>query len=130
MLNRSKIWAATLLLSVFAAGIAIGGPAWGAVTDVGGVERGRRGDPPESRSRERRSYSEHLQEDLNLSVEQRAAVALDEQRVEVAAGRRKAARARQRNRREVAVGALAEAEREVEVDADLVSAITRRYGGL
>jgi hypothetical protein len=64
-----------LLLGVFAAGIAIGGPAWGALTEDRPDDRGRRGgESSDSRNRERKSYSEHLQEDLNLTVEQRAAV--------------------------------------------------------
>lgn len=74
MLNRSKLWAAMLLLGVFAAGIAIGGPAWGAFADDRNDERDSRGGSSESRNRERRSYSEHLQEDLNLTAEQRSAV--------------------------------------------------------
>jgi hypothetical protein len=74
MLNRSKLWATTLLIGVFAAGIAVGGPVWGALGDDGHDGRNRRGGSAESRGRERKSYSEHLQEDLNLSLEQRAAV--------------------------------------------------------
>lgn len=74
MLNRSKIWAAMLLIGVFAAGVAIGGPVWGAFADNQRDDRGRRDGSSESRDRERKSYSEHLQEDLNLTVEQRAAV--------------------------------------------------------
>ena len=75
MLNRSKLWAAMLLLGVFAAGIAVGGTAWSALNDDRNDDRGRRGGgSSESRDREHRSYSENLQEDLNLTVEQRAAV--------------------------------------------------------
>ena len=74
MLNRSKLWATTLLFGVFAAGIALGGPAWSALRDNEQNDRSRRGSSSESRGRERKSYSEHLQEDLNLTVEQRAAV--------------------------------------------------------
>jgi len=74
MLNQSKIWAVALLLTVFVAGAAIGGPAWGAFRDEPPGERdGRRGSS-ESRERERKSYSEHLQEELGLSAEQRSAI--------------------------------------------------------
>lgn len=74
MLNRSKLWAATLLIGVFAAGIAIGGPVWSTFGDDVHDGRGRRGGSSDSRDREHKSYSEHLQEDLSLTVEQRAAV--------------------------------------------------------
>jgi hypothetical protein len=74
MLNRSKLWAATLLIAVFATGIAVGGPTWSAFSDDGRGDRGRRGGSSDSRDREHKSYSEHLQEDLSLTVEQRAAV--------------------------------------------------------
>jgi hypothetical protein len=74
MLNRSKLLATTLLLGVFAAGIAIGGPAWGALTEDRTYDRGTRNGSSESRDREHRSYSELLQAELNLSAGQRAAV--------------------------------------------------------
>jgi len=74
MLNRSKLWAMTLLLGVFVAGIAIGGPVWNAFGDDGRSERGERGGSSQSRDRERQSYAEHLQEDLNLTAEQCATV--------------------------------------------------------
>lgn len=74
MLNRSKLWAATLLFGVFAAGIAVGGPAWGALNDRQPDDRVSRSGSSDSRTRERRSYSEHLQEYLALTVEQRVAV--------------------------------------------------------
>jgi len=74
MLNRSKFWAVALLVAVFAAGVAIGGPAWNVFASDRNDERDRRVGPAESRDRERKSYSDHLQEDLDLTVEQRAAV--------------------------------------------------------
>ena len=74
MLNRPKLRAVLLLLGVFAAGIAVGGPGWSALNDGRHDDRGRRGSSSDSHSRERKSYSEHLQEDLNLTVEQRTAV--------------------------------------------------------
>lgn len=77
MLNRSKLWAATLLIGVFAAGIAIGGPVWNAFGDDRSDQRGRRGgssSSSESRDRGHRSYSDHLQEDLGLTTDQRAAI--------------------------------------------------------
>ncbi len=77
MLNRSKLWAATLLIGVFAAGIAVGGPVWNAFGDDRSDQRGRRGsasDSSESRDRGHRSYSDHLQEDLGLTTDQRAAI--------------------------------------------------------
>jgi hypothetical protein len=74
MLNRSKLWAATLLLGVFAAGIAVGGPAWNEFNYDRSDERSRRGDSSESRDRRHKSYSERLQEELVLTAEQRTAV--------------------------------------------------------
>jgi hypothetical protein len=74
MLNRSKLWATTLLVGVFAVGIVLGGPAWSALRDNERNDRSRRGGSSESRGREHRSYSDHLQDELNLTVEQRAAV--------------------------------------------------------
>jgi Spy/CpxP family protein refolding chaperone len=73
MLNRSRLWAMTLLLAVFAAGLAMGGLTWNMLTDGQSTEPVRRGNT-EQRDREHRSYSEHLQEALNLTLEQRAAV--------------------------------------------------------
>ena len=68
----------TLLLAVFAAGVAIGGPTWNALSNDSQDERGRR-ENTDQRDRghgggEGHSYSEHLQEALSLTVEQRAAV--------------------------------------------------------
>lgn len=85
MLNRSKLWAAMLLCGAFAAGVAVGGPAWHAFGNGGPDGRGRRSVASEPRDRERRSYSEHLQEVLNLTAEQRAAVdsILDENQSEM-----------------------------------------------
>ncbi len=74
MLNRSKLWAATLLIAVFAAGVAVAGPVWSTLGDDGHDDRSRRSGSSDSRDRERKSYSEHLQEDLNLTVDQHAAV--------------------------------------------------------
>lgn len=86
MLNRSKLWAATLLLGVFAAGIAIGGPTWSAFNDGrSDNERSRRSDTSDSKNHGRRSYSERLQEELGLTPEQRAAAdsILDRQQAEM-----------------------------------------------
>lgn len=74
MLNQSKIWAVALLVAVFAAGVAIGGPLWGALSGDQPAHISERGTPPDSRGRERRSYSEHLQEELDLTAEQRSAI--------------------------------------------------------
>jgi Spy/CpxP family protein refolding chaperone len=68
----------TLLLSVFAAGIALGGPTWDALSNDGQDGRDRR-ESTDQRDRERggedgHSYSDHLQEALSLTAEQRAAV--------------------------------------------------------
>ena len=73
MLNRSRLWAMTLLLAVFAAGIAIGGPTWNALSNDSQDERSRR-DSSDQRDRGHGSYSEHLQERLSLTTEQCAAV--------------------------------------------------------
>lgn len=88
MLNRSKLWAVTLLLGVFAAGIAIGGPTWSAFNDGRpDEERSRRSNSSDSRNRGHKSYSERLQEDLGLTPEQRAATdsILDRQQAEMRA---------------------------------------------
>jgi len=77
MLNRSKIWAMTLLLAVFAAGAAVGGPAWNALTDDSKDDRDRRSNTDQrdrGRGGDEHSYSDHLQEALDLTVEQRTAV--------------------------------------------------------
>ena len=74
MLNRSKFWAVSLLLTVFVSGVAVGGPVWNTIYDRGTPGGGRRGGPPESREHGRRSFAEHLQGDLNLSTAQRTAV--------------------------------------------------------
>jgi Spy/CpxP family protein refolding chaperone len=75
MLNRSKLWAAILLLGVFAAGVAIGGTAWSALgNNRPGDRGGGRGGAPELRDREHRSYSDDLQEQLGLTAAQRAAI--------------------------------------------------------
>lgn len=75
MLNRSKLWAAGLLLAAFAAGIAVGGAvsaAWG--------DNARDGEPDRNR---RVGYAERLQAELHLSVSQRDSVdAILEQREE------------------------------------------------
>jgi len=78
MLNRSRLWAMTLLLAVFAAGVAIGGPTWNALSNDGQDERGRR-ESTDQRDRGRsdgdgHSYSDHLQEAVNLTAHQRSAV--------------------------------------------------------
>ena len=79
MLNRSRLWAMTLLLAVFAAGVAVGGLTWNALSNDGQDERGRR-ETTDQRDRESggdedgHSYSDHLQEALSLTAEQRAAV--------------------------------------------------------
>jgi len=73
MLNRSRLWAVILLLAVFAAGLAIGGPTWDMLTDH--EPRGStRPESTEQRDREHRDYTDHLQEALSLKPDQRAAV--------------------------------------------------------
>ncbi len=78
MLNRSRLWAMTLLLAVFAAGVAIGGPTWNALSNDGQDERGRRESTDQrdgGRSDEDgHSYSDHLQEAVSLTADQRSAV--------------------------------------------------------
>lgn len=73
MLNRSRLWAITLLLAVFAAGVAIGGPARHMLTDREPTGPTRR-ESTEQRDREHRSYTDHLQEALSLTSAQRTAV--------------------------------------------------------
>ena len=76
MLNRSKTWAAGLLAATFVAGVAVGGvasAAWG--DNDGGRAEWRRQRP---------SYGEHLQQALDLSVEQRLSVDSILQRRQVA----------------------------------------------
>lgn len=84
MLNRSRLWAMTLLLAVFAAGLALGGLTWNMLTDGRPSEPSRRGNTVQ-RDREHQSYSDHLQEALKLTSEQRAAVdsILDESQSEM-----------------------------------------------
>lgn len=79
----------TLLLAVFAAGVAIGGPTWKALSDDGQDERGRR-ESSSQRDRGRsggsgHSYSDHLQDALSLTADQRSAVdsILDESQSEM-----------------------------------------------
>jgi len=73
MLNRSRLWATTLLLAVFAAGVAIGGPTWNALSNDSQDKRARDGNT-EQRDRGHSSYSDRLQEALSLTSDQRAAV--------------------------------------------------------
>lgn len=73
MLDRSRLWAMTLLIAVFAAGAAIGGPTWKVLTKDGRPEPDRHADA-EQRDRKHLSYSDHLQEELKLTPDQRAAV--------------------------------------------------------
>ncbi len=71
MLNRSKLWATVLLITVFAAGVTVGGAAssaWGA-GDGDGDGSGR-GDDRARRS----SYAERLESDLGLTAAQREMV--------------------------------------------------------
>jgi Spy/CpxP family protein refolding chaperone len=71
MLNRSKLWATVLLITVFAAGATVGGAAfstWGPRDGAG--DRMERGD---DRGR-RPSYAERLETDLGLTSEQREMV--------------------------------------------------------
>lgn len=71
MLNRSKLWATVLLITVFAAGATVGGAAfstWG--PRDGAADRMERGD---DRGR-RPSYAERLETDLGLTAEQRETV--------------------------------------------------------
>jgi hypothetical protein len=68
----------TLLFAVFAAGIAIGGPTWNALRN-GSQDEGGRSESTNQRDRGRtggdgHSYSDHLQEALGLTAEQRTAV--------------------------------------------------------
>jgi hypothetical protein len=80
----------TLLLSVFAAGIALGGPTWDALSNDGQDGRDRR-ESTDQRDRGRgdggdeHSYSDHLQEALSLTADQRSAVdsILDESQSEM-----------------------------------------------
>ena len=78
MFNRSRLWAMTLLLAVFAAGVAVGGPTWNALSNDGQDERGGR-ESTDQRDRGRsggdgHSYSDHIQEALSLTADQRSAV--------------------------------------------------------
>lgn len=89
MLNRSRLWAMTLLLAVFAAGVALGGPTWNALSNDGQDGRGRR-ESTDQRDRGRsgesgHGYSDHLQETLSLTAGQRSAVdsILDESQSEM-----------------------------------------------
>jgi hypothetical protein len=75
MLNKSKLWAAVLLVAVFAAGAAVGAAVFAERSDQ--VEaRGRRGDSTgERRERPReRSYVGWLEAELVLSPAQRDTV--------------------------------------------------------
>ncbi|MFQ5703283.1 MAG: hypothetical protein ACE5HT_04600 [Gemmatimonadales bacterium] len=74
MLNRSKLWAAILLIAAFAAGVAVGGGTTAALGD-GKAATNATSERNSTRDREhRRSYGERLQEELNLSPSQRASV--------------------------------------------------------
>ena len=78
MLNRSRLWAVTLLLAVFATGIALGGPTWNALRKDSHDERSE-AETADQRDRghgsgDGRSYSDRLQEALSLTAEQRTAV--------------------------------------------------------
>ncbi len=71
MLNRSKLWAAVLLITVFAAGVTVGGAAfsaWG--KRDGDIDRRERVDERERRP----SYAERLEADLGLTAGQREMV--------------------------------------------------------
>ncbi len=72
MLNRSKLWAAILLLAVFAAGAAAGASAWNALDNRNPDSDRRRGGPPGERGG--RGYAGYMQQELNLSDEQRVAL--------------------------------------------------------
>lgn len=65
MLNKSKLAAVGLLLGVFASGAVVGGGASAAFGDRPSDERSRRD------GRDRGSYADRLQRDLNLTVAQR-----------------------------------------------------------
>ncbi|MFQ6046140.1 MAG: periplasmic heavy metal sensor [Gemmatimonadales bacterium] len=67
MLDRSKVFAATLLTVMFVAGGAVGIVMGGVWDDDNGHDRGRRG-------RERMSYTERLDRALDLSEAQRESV--------------------------------------------------------
>lgn len=67
MLHRSKLYAAGLLVAVFAAGIAVGAGVSAAATD-------RRPDSRERRTSERPSYADRLERELALSPVQRDSV--------------------------------------------------------
>ena len=74
MLNRSRLWAMTLLLAVFAAGTVVGGLSWNVLSEDSQEERSRQ-ESTDQRDRGReRSYSDRLQEALSLTADQRAAV--------------------------------------------------------
>ena len=62
MLNRSKLYAAALLLAVFAAGIAVGGAATAALADRRDADREKRARP---------SYVDRLDRDVGLRPAQR-----------------------------------------------------------
>jgi hypothetical protein len=71
MFDRSKLWAISLLLAAFAAGIAVGGAA--GVT-FGERDGNRDRDARRSRPREAISYLDRLNRDLALSPTQRDSV--------------------------------------------------------
>ena len=68
MLNKSKLAAAVLLFGVFGSGAVVGGAASAAFGDRPAEERTRRD------GRNRGSYAERLERDLDLDAEQRAQV--------------------------------------------------------
>ena len=74
MLNRPKLWASVLLLSVFAAGGAIGGVASAAWDWSRGSEATTRRDRSNRDDRSRGGYAERLEEILSLTPTQRTEV--------------------------------------------------------
>lgn len=69
MLHRSKLYAAGLLVAVFAAGVAVG-------TGVSAAASDGRTDQPDRESRPRESYADRLARELELTPPQRDSVAL------------------------------------------------------
>jgi gas vesicle protein len=74
MLSKGKAWAAALLVGVFVAGAAIGAAVTTLMAPQDQVVASRTDARADSDRGRRRGYAERLQDDLNLSPEQRASV--------------------------------------------------------
>ncbi len=74
MLNKSKLWASILLITVFAAGAAIGGVAAAAWEGGGQPADQARRDRGSREDRSRGGYAERLEAILSLTEAQRAEV--------------------------------------------------------